>query len=93
MELTDETEQVYVETAKALKGSERRLVMARVVKSLGTGGQPALPACRMRLPSRLPETAPHFHSRKWKKSCTRRRSQWRRVIARADQVTGLNNDS
>lgn len=39
MELTDETKQVYIETAKALKGSERRLFMARVVKSLGAGGQ------------------------------------------------------
>jgi Rhodopirellula transposase DDE domain len=39
MELTDESKQVYIETAKALKGSERRLFMARVVKSLGQGGQ------------------------------------------------------
>src|ERR1700682_6189728 len=39
MELTEETKQVYIETAKALKGSERRLFMARVVKSLGVGGQ------------------------------------------------------
>ena len=39
MELTDETKQVYSETAKSLKGSERRLFMARVVKSLGQGGQ------------------------------------------------------
>jgi len=39
MELTDEIKQVYSETAKSLKGSERRLFMARVVKSLGPGGQ------------------------------------------------------
>jgi hypothetical protein len=39
MDVTDETKQVYMETAKALKGSERRLFMARVVKSLGQGGQ------------------------------------------------------
>ncbi len=39
MELTDETKQVYIETAKALRGSERRLFMARVVQSLGAGGQ------------------------------------------------------
>jgi hypothetical protein len=39
MELTDETKQVHSETAKALKGSERRLFIARVVKSLGAGGQ------------------------------------------------------
>ena len=39
MELTDESKQVYIETAKGLKGSERRLFMARVVKSLGQGGQ------------------------------------------------------
>src|SRR5438876_11440851 len=39
MELTDESKQVYIETAKALKGSERRLFMARVVKSLGPSGQ------------------------------------------------------
>jgi hypothetical protein len=39
MELTDESKQVYIETAKALKGSERRLFMARVVRSLGEGGQ------------------------------------------------------
>jgi hypothetical protein len=39
MELSDETKQVYIETAKALKGSERRLFMARVVKRLGEGGQ------------------------------------------------------
>ena len=39
MELTDEIKQVYSETAKSLKGSERRLFMARVVKSMGQGGQ------------------------------------------------------
>jgi Rhodopirellula transposase DDE domain len=39
MDVSDETKQVYIETAKALKGSERRLFMARVVNSLGVGGQ------------------------------------------------------
>ncbi len=39
MELTEESKQVYIETAKALKGSERRLFIARVVKSFGAGGQ------------------------------------------------------
>src|SRR4051812_5783818 len=33
------TKQVYIETAQCLKGSERRLFMARVVKALGAGGQ------------------------------------------------------
>ena len=36
----DETsKQVYRETAHSLKGSDRRLFMARVVKALGEGGQ------------------------------------------------------
>jgi hypothetical protein len=39
MALSEATKQVYIETAKALKGSERRLFMARVVKALGQGGQ------------------------------------------------------
>jgi hypothetical protein len=39
MDVTDETKRVYIETARALKGSDRRLFMARVVKSLGSGGQ------------------------------------------------------
>jgi hypothetical protein len=39
MELTEETKRVYSQTAKSLRGSERRLFMARVVKSLGPGGQ------------------------------------------------------
>lgn len=39
MTLTDETKQVYIETAHALKGSARRLFMARVVNSFGEGGQ------------------------------------------------------
>jgi hypothetical protein len=38
--VVDETiKQVYRETAQPLKGSERRLFMARVVKALGAGGQ------------------------------------------------------
>ena len=39
MEMRDESKQVYIETANALTGSERRLFMGRVVKSLGQGGQ------------------------------------------------------
>jgi hypothetical protein len=36
----DETiKQVYRETARTLKGNDRRLFMARVVKALGEGGQ------------------------------------------------------
>lgn len=39
MELTDDLKATYMETAKQLKGSERRKFMARIVKSLGYGGQ------------------------------------------------------
>ena len=39
MELTDELKTLFIETAKILKGSERRIFMARVVKTLGQGGQ------------------------------------------------------
>jgi len=39
MILSEETRQVYIETAQTLSGSVRRLFMARVVKALGTGGQ------------------------------------------------------
>jgi len=39
MELTDELKTLFVETAKVLKSSERRMFMARVVKTLGKGGQ------------------------------------------------------
>lgn len=38
-ELSDELKQTYIETAQALKGSQRRQFMARIVKSLGYGGQ------------------------------------------------------
>jgi hypothetical protein len=38
-ELAPELKEVYMERAKALKGSERRVFMARIVKSLGYGGQ------------------------------------------------------
>ena len=34
-----EEQDIYIETAKVLKGSERRKFMARVVKVLGDGGQ------------------------------------------------------
>jgi hypothetical protein len=39
MELTESRKTWLIETAKALKGSERRLFMARTVKELGQGGQ------------------------------------------------------
>jgi hypothetical protein len=39
MELTDELKSIFIETAKALKGSDRRIFMARVVRALGRGGQ------------------------------------------------------
>jgi hypothetical protein len=39
MELTDELKATYLETAQALKGSDRRVFMARIVKMLGPGGQ------------------------------------------------------
>jgi hypothetical protein len=38
-ELSDELKQIYSETANALRGSRRRQFMARIVKSLGYGGQ------------------------------------------------------
>lgn len=39
MELTDSVKALLSDTAKALKGSARRLFMARTVKELGAGGQ------------------------------------------------------
>jgi hypothetical protein len=39
MELTNSLKTLLIETAKALKGSARRLFMARTVKALGPGGQ------------------------------------------------------
>ncbi len=39
MELTESRKTWLIETAKALKGSDRRLFMARTVKELGRGGQ------------------------------------------------------
>ena len=39
MELTDTLKKIFTETAKTLKGSERRCFMAEVVKCLGQGGQ------------------------------------------------------
>ena len=39
MELTPEVKSLLIETAKELKGSARRLFMARTVKALGKGGQ------------------------------------------------------
>ena len=39
MELTNTLKNIFIETAKTLKGSERRRFMAQVVKSLGKGGQ------------------------------------------------------
>jgi transposase len=37
--ITKAEQEVYIETAKVLKGSDRRKFMARVVKALGHGGQ------------------------------------------------------
>jgi hypothetical protein len=39
MELTEELKTLFIETAKSLKGSDRRVFMARVVNMLGSGGQ------------------------------------------------------
>ncbi len=38
MELSPEQKDAYIETAKRLTGYERRLFMARIVKSFGPGG-------------------------------------------------------
>jgi len=38
MELTDSLKALFIETAQALKGAARRLFMARVVETLGSGG-------------------------------------------------------
>ena len=39
MELTEAVKDLLVQTAKTLKGSGRRLFMARTVQALGEGGQ------------------------------------------------------
>ncbi len=39
MELTEAVKELLLETAKALKGSTRRMFMARAVQALGEGGQ------------------------------------------------------
>ena len=39
MELTDELKTLFIETAKTLKGFERRRFQAQTVKALGHGGQ------------------------------------------------------
>ena len=39
MELTEAVKELLVKTAKALKGSARRMFMARTVQALGEGGQ------------------------------------------------------
>jgi hypothetical protein len=39
MDMSDEQKSLYQTTAQTLKGSERRMFMARVVKLLGKGGQ------------------------------------------------------
>jgi hypothetical protein len=39
MDLTASLKSLFIETAKSLKGSARRLFMARTVKELGAGGQ------------------------------------------------------
>ena len=39
MELTNSLKSLFIETVQSLKGSARRLFMARTVKELGPGGQ------------------------------------------------------
>jgi hypothetical protein len=39
MELVEEFKEVLIETAKELRGSTRRLFMARTARALGEGGQ------------------------------------------------------
>ncbi len=39
MELTEGVKELLMETAKALKGSARRMFLARTVQALGEGGQ------------------------------------------------------
>ena len=39
MELTDSLKALFIDTAKTLKGSARRVFMARTVRELGSGGQ------------------------------------------------------
>jgi hypothetical protein len=39
MELTEEVKTAYIEATRALKGHDRRVFMARIVKALGRGGQ------------------------------------------------------
>lgn len=39
IEISEEQKRLYQETARTLKGHERRVFMARVVQSLGRGGQ------------------------------------------------------
>jgi hypothetical protein len=38
-EVSPEEKQMYIDTAKVLKGSNRRVFMAQAVKALGWGGQ------------------------------------------------------
>ncbi len=56
MELTDSLKALFIDTSKALKGSSRRLFMARTVKELGPGGQR-----RARTRTGL---EPHHHSKR-----------------------------
>lgn len=39
MELTESLKELFIQTGKTLKGSQRRLFMARTVQELGEGGQ------------------------------------------------------
>jgi hypothetical protein len=43
MELVEEVKELLIETAKGLKGSARRLFMARTVRALGEGGKSRVP--------------------------------------------------
>lgn len=39
MELSRELREMYIQTAEALRGSERRIFMAQITRMLGVGGQ------------------------------------------------------
>ena len=39
MTVSEAEKTTYIETAKVLKGSDRRMIMARIVQNLGPGGQ------------------------------------------------------
>ena len=64
MELTTELKIIFIETVKELKGYARRTFMARVVNSLGRGGQRSVAKefgwCRDTIRKGQQEFAGHF---------------------------------